>query len=636
MILKRLLFTGICFSLFVGCGTLQRSTDEGASLAPRDAEINSSEVSSKDVIDQLAKPYTSPLGEIPMTDNKQTRMWVNYFLGRGRKHMDLYLARSSRYLPMMKNVLREEGLPEDLVYVALIESGFSPKAHSHANAVGYWQFIHGTGKNFGLRIDGYVDERRDPVLSTRAAAAYFKSLYNLFGSWHLSLAAYNTGENRVKNRVMRYYTRDFWELARRNALPKETRNYVPKFIAAAMIAKSPETYGFSSIVYQAPLEYDAVEATNPISLKALAERLNVDHEEMMRLNPKFRGDYVPNYPGDKMMIRVPKGYSEMAVAAIPNVQMERPAYVFVDHQFHRVRRGETLSHIARKYRTNVSSIRRLNKLSSRSLLRVGQRLKVPVRGGYTKQEVAQTEPQGQNESSSQSESQNESQTEATVVAAPAQAVEYHTVRRGENLTLIARKYGITVQELVRLNRLSHRSTLRVGQRLKLRTNETESSQSGVGSGESSHVVRRGETLTQIAQKHGVSLRAIEKQNKLTPKSTIKVGQRLEIPGSAKARKPAAKVVYHQVKRGENLTMISEKYGVSLADLRSQNKINRGQVLHVGQKLKVAFDRVHVVRSGENLSLIASKYKVSVRELVKANDLRQKGLIAAGQALVIPD
>lgn len=624
MVLKRLLFTGICFSLFVGCGSLQRSSEEDTSLAPRDAEFNSSEVSSKEVIDQLARPYTSPLGEVPMTDNKMTRMWVNYFLGRGRKHMDVYLARSSRYLPMMKNVLREEGLPEDLVYVALIESGFSPKAHSHANAVGYWQFIHGTGKNFGLRIDGYVDERRDPVLSTRAAAAYFKSLYNLFGSWHLSLAAYNTGENRVKNRVMRYYTRDFWELSRRNALPKETRNYVPKFIAAAMIAKSPETYGFSSVAYEAPLEYDAVEATNPISLKALAERLNVNHEEMARLNPKFRGDYVPNYPGDKMMIRVPKGYSEMAIAAIPNVQMERPAYVFVDHEYHRVRRGETLGHIARKYRTNVSNLRRLNKLSSRSLLRVGQRLKIPVRGGYAKQEVAKTE------------TENESQTEAAVAPTPAQAVGYHTVRRGENLTLIARKYGVSVQELVRLNRLSKRSTLRVGQRLKLRSIETESSQSGVGSGESSHVVRRGESLTQIAQKHGVSLRLLEKQNKLTPQSTIKVGQRLDISGSAKVRKPAAKVVRHEVKKGENLTLIAEKYGVTVADLRSENKIARGQKLHVGQKLKVKFDRVHVVRSGENLSLIASKYKISVRELVRANDLKQKGLIAAGQALVIPE
>src|SRR5262249_50776712 len=151
-----------------------------------------------------------------------------------------YLERSARYLPMMKNVLRENGLPEDLVYVAMIESGFSPRAHSRANAVGYWQFIRSTGKRFGLHVDTFIDERRDPVLSTRAAAEYFKALYDLLGSWHLSMAAYNVGEMRVKRAVTRYYTRDFWELIRkRRAMPAETRNYVPKFIAAALIAKNP-------------------------------------------------------------------------------------------------------------------------------------------------------------------------------------------------------------------------------------------------------------------------------------------------------------------------------------------------------------------------------------------------------------
>jgi membrane-bound lytic murein transglycosylase D len=623
MVLKRLLFLGLCYSLILGCGTLQRSSSEDTeNFGPRDAAINSGEVSSADVRDQLARPYKSPLGDVPMTDNKHSRMWVNYFLGRGRRHMDLYLARSSRYLPMMKNVLREEGLPEDLVYVALIESGFSPKAHSHANAVGYWQFIHGTGKNFGLRIDGYVDERRDPVLSTRAAAAYFKALYNLFGSWHLSLAAYNTGENRVKSRVMRYYTRDFWELVDRKALPKETRQYVPKFIAAAMIAKAPETYGFNSIVYQEPLEYDAVEATNPISLKLLAARLNVDHEEIMRLNPKFRGDYVPNYQGDKMMIRVPKGYKEVAVAAIPNVQTERPAYVFVDHSFHRVRSGETLGHIARKYRTNVGTIRRLNNLGSRSFLRVGQRLKVPERSGNVRQAVAETAA--------------DQKTEAQVASVERVEAEYHTVRRGENLTLIARKYGLTVRELLQINQLSQRSTLRVGQRLKLK-NASESTQSDTSRGESSHLVKRGETLTFIAKKYGVTLKNIRAANNLNAKSVIQVGQKLEIPrGRRVAAAPAPKPTHHQVQGGENLTLIANKYGLSVAELKAQNKLGRGSVLHVGQRLNVAFDRVHVVRSGENLSLIANKYKVSVRELVRANDLRQKGLIAAGQALVIPD
>lgn len=173
------------------------------------AQIDEKEVSSEVVEENAAMPYKSSYGEIALDDNEHVQQWIRYFQGRGRVHMEQYLQRSTRYLPMMKQVLRENGLPEDLVYISLIESGFSPQAHSHSNAVGYWQFIRSTGRRFGLTVDPFIDERRDPVLSTRAAAEYFKSLYSLFGSWHLALSAYNTGENRVKRAVTRYYTRDF-------------------------------------------------------------------------------------------------------------------------------------------------------------------------------------------------------------------------------------------------------------------------------------------------------------------------------------------------------------------------------------------------------------------------------------------
>ena len=173
--------------------------------------------------------------------------------------MKIYLERSARYLPIMKTVIRDAKLPDDLVYVALIESGFSPKAHSRSNAVGYWQFIYGTGKRYGLRIDGYVDERRDPVLSTHAAVNYFKDLYSLFGSWPLALAAYNTGEYRVNRAVLKYYNRDYWYLISKKAIPRETRNYVPKLIAAIRIANNPAKYGFfTTSKFQDQLNYDVV------------------------------------------------------------------------------------------------------------------------------------------------------------------------------------------------------------------------------------------------------------------------------------------------------------------------------------------------------------------------------------------
>ncbi|MCB0362478.1 MAG: lytic transglycosylase domain-containing protein, partial [Bdellovibrionales bacterium] len=226
---------------------------------------------------------------IPIEVNKQVQKWVNYFQGRGRRYMETYLERSSRYLPMMKAELRKQGLPEDLVYVSLIESGFSHKANSHAAAVGYWQFIRETGKIYGLRIDQFVDERRDPVLSTQAAARYFKALHNLFGNWYLALASYNTGENRVKRLVMKHFTRDFWELAKRRRLPRETANYVPKFIAATLIAKSPELYGFKNLSYEPEFAHESIELEKPISLQKLASGMSaVSYEELHRLNPMFR------------------------------------------------------------------------------------------------------------------------------------------------------------------------------------------------------------------------------------------------------------------------------------------------------------------------------------------------------------
>lgn len=535
---------------------------------PSDVQISGTEDPSREVMENIAKPYISPLGEIPLDVTPLTEQWIKYFQGRGRKYMEVYLQRSSRYLPMMKNTLRENGLPEDLVYVSLIESGFSPLAHSHANAVGYWQFIRATGKRYGLTVDPFIDERRDPVLSTRAAAEYFKALYNLFGSWHLSLASYNVGENRVKRAVMKFYTRDFWELAkRRKAFPKETKHYVPKFIAAALIAKDPIKYGFTAINYEPPLAFDTVALVNPISMTKLAQTMNVDENELKLLNPKFRGDYVPQYRGNETVIRVPVGMSQVAVAAIPTSFSAQPKVISADYYFYRVKRGDSLSTIARKHRTSIATVRRLNSLGNRTLLRVGQKLRVPDRGGsFVSYEMPVTEgPVAAPEKSSSEQS--------TVAGneAPQAASETHVVRRGENLTLIAKKYGMSVNELRRLNKLSHRSILRAGQTLKLKEEEPAisdksssvqnsrrapvinrsrnlASRSSKSKGAQKmvkdvvrkskqiaknaarrHKVRRGETLAQIAMRYKVSVGAIAKHNQIKNKSRLLAGSELVIP-----------------------------------------------------------------------------------------------------------
>ena len=249
---------------------------------------------SEDAVAPATGPVAQELEVIPIEINEKVEMWIRYFQGRGRPHMERYLARSTRYEAIMKKVLRDNKLPEDLFYIALIESGFSSSAMSHASAVGYWQFIRGTGKQYKLQINQLVDERRDPVLATQAAADYFRDLYSLFGSWYLSMAAYNVGEGRVARAVRKYKTRDFWELVQyKRALPRETDNYVPKYIAAKLIAKNPDKYGFEGIDYMPPIEFDYLTFEQPVNMRLMAERMNVNYEDFKDLNPKFKGEIAP-------------------------------------------------------------------------------------------------------------------------------------------------------------------------------------------------------------------------------------------------------------------------------------------------------------------------------------------------------
>jgi len=455
--------------------------------------------------------------------------------------------------------LRENSLPEDLVYIALIESGFSPIAHSRANAVGYWQFIRATGRRYGLKVDPFIDERRDPVLSTRAAAEYFKALYGMFGDWHLSMSAYNVGENRVKRAVRNHATKDLWVLIKkRRALPPETRNYVPKFIAAALISKDPAKYGFTNVEYSDPLSYDTVVLKDTISLAKLANNLSVDVAEMKLLNPKFRSDFVPLASGAETVVRIPVGRGTDALAALSTSVVSAPKILNAEYHFYKVRRGDNLSTIARKNRTTVSTIRRLNALSNRTVLRRGMTLKVPDQGGASVRYVT--------EEDASSSSPSAKRAPKAVRAVATVGLNYHVVRRGENLTLIARRYRLSLQKIRRMNNLSNRSVIRSGQRIRIRDEssgrsadskakqvtalaqfKSRSSKASVNplgrsnrtsvAGRSSsgqrptrHLVRRGETLTELSQKYGVGLSQLAKFNKVRVNYRVMAGEKLLIPG----------------------------------------------------------------------------------------------------------
>lgn len=490
----RLIILSFSFLLFNSCSHFVKRGSHG------DNPVSHQEFPSSTFYETLASPYKSKLGDIPMDDHPAVNQWIKYFTDRGKGHMTAYLERSSRYIPLMQSVLKENELPLNLVYVALIESGFSPKALSRSNAVGYWQFIYGTGKRYGLRIDGFVDERRDPVLSTRAAANYFKDLYSLFGSWHLSLAAYNAGEYRVNRAVLRHYNRDFWVLKSKKALPRETRNYIPKLIAAIHISKNPKKYGFYNIKYQEPINYELLKVKKSISLSKLAKNIGVPFEEIKSLNPIYKGEYVPIY-NKEATLRIPVGKLLSAQAVLDKSRMAEPKHSYHYHYWYRVRRGDSLYKIARRHRTTVRKIRRANNIASRSsFLRIGQRLKIPSRRLVASKKSATRKP------------------------ANASTKEFYTVRRGQTLSRIAKINGLTLAQLKKLNNIQGNPIIHPKQKLRVKKRAVASK-----TGKKYHVVQKGDTLIGIAKKHSIPLPKLMKANSMSLKSVLLTGNRLVIP-----------------------------------------------------------------------------------------------------------
>jgi membrane-bound lytic murein transglycosylase D len=383
---------------------------------------------------------------IPTEINSHVEKWINYFQGKGRPHMERYLLRSTRYEALMKKVLRDNKLPEDLFYIALIESGFSPQAFSHASAVGYWQFIRGTGKRYKLTINQLIDERRDPVLSTQAASEYFKDLYGMFNSWYLSMAAYNVGEGRVLKVTRKYKTNDFWELVRnKRALPRETDDYVPKYIAAKLIAKNPDKYGFEGIDYMAPIEFDHVTVDQPVNLRVMAEKMNYNYEDFKALNPKYKGEIAPLDADKKLGLRIPAGSYEIAMKAAQDSFTDKVEYVADSDeiQTYKIRRGDTFSSVARKFRTNVAYLRDINDFPRKKKLKLGQKIFVPDRTPLKEKRpevMAQTGSKSRN---------------------------FYIVQPGDTLASIAEKYNISLNELKKANRLSRKSKVRSGSRLSI-------------------------------------------------------------------------------------------------------------------------------------------------------------------------
>jgi membrane-bound lytic murein transglycosylase D len=378
------------------------------------------------------KPYN-----IPMVLNDSVENHLEYFKTRGRDAFQLWLNRSARYIPVMKDIFKQKNLPEDLVYIAMIESGFNPYAVSWARAVGPWQFMPATGKLYGLKIDWWIDERKDPVKSTYAAAEHFKDLHNLFGSWPLAMASYNAGAGKVQRAVLRTRSEDFWDLKASRYIRKETKNYVPKFMAATIIAKNPEAYGFTVSSFQ-PFKYDEIVLEESTDLRLVARCAGCTYQEIKELNPELRRWVTPPH-FTQYTLRIPAGKKEAFLANFAAT----PAEQKIKWERHEVKKGETLSRIAKQYSTSPEAIRDINGLKKNQIT-PGKHLLIPIDLNGKAQDMSSL---------------------ASGEVAKQQQILYR-VRRGETLTRIAQKHNVTVAEIKDWNKGIGKS-VRAGQKIKL-------------------------------------------------------------------------------------------------------------------------------------------------------------------------
>jgi membrane-bound lytic murein transglycosylase D len=465
-------------------------------LVSRFSEINNIKVDTTELKRLSAYEQEKVTYNVPIVFNERVKECILYYQTVARDAVVRYLGRSTKYLPMIFKILQEYGLPTDIAYLALVESGFNPHAYSWARAMGMWQFIASTGRLYNMERTWWYDERKDPVKSTHAAARFLKDLYNEFGSWELAMAAYNGGPQRIRNEINKQRTKDFWKMR----LKKQTMDYVPFFMAAVMICKDPIRFGFTDVVYEPEWVYDEVRIEKSLDLKTVAQSLGCPVATLQELNPELLRNFTP--PNLKYYnLRIPRGTKEKFYA----VYDELPVAQQTNYVKHKVRKGETLSAIARKYGISEYAIMEANRISRKSKLAAGKTLIIPVPTddrSYASSEDRSYDSEG----------------------------DLYVVRKGDTVSEIAKAFGTTAAEIRRLNGLERQAKIYVGQKLRVRPGGSTLTSSSKSSktGSDFYIVRKGDTLWDIARRLGLTINNLLRLNNLDAKSRIYPGQKLLI------------------------------------------------------------------------------------------------------------
>ncbi|HWR17099.1 MAG TPA: LysM peptidoglycan-binding domain-containing protein [Terriglobales bacterium] len=442
----------------------------------------------------------STKSDLPLVLNDYVASYINFYSSRGRGTLERALTRAGRYESMIRRILAEEGVPQDLIYLAEAESGFHPVALSHAGARGMWQFMASRASGYGLERNWWLDERQDPEKATRAAARHLKDLFKQFGDWYLAMAAYNSGPGNVQRAVQRTGYADFWELYKRNVLPGETKNYVPIILAFTIMAKNPTQYGLDHLVPDPPMNYDTVRVDYPVDLRLVAECVDSSLSTLQDLNPALLRMTTPK--DGTYDLRLPAGTSEKFQQVIATI----PRDMRVWWRYHKVGSGETLSEIAKQYRTTTSAIAEVNNIAAEDELSTNTRLIIPV-----------------------------APRKASSALAFSKKPTRYKVRRGDTVLSVADDFSVPVEKLRRWNGLKG-NTLRAGRVLKIyrptaaataadpapalakhskaKSSKKSSLQASEKTGNKTirHKVRPGETLTSIAEDYNTTVQALRKAN----------------------------------------------------------------------------------------------------------------------------